>query len=240
MKIGMLGYGKMGKAIEKVALDRGHELTLKINSSNAKELSPDLLKDIDVAIEFSTPEAALSNIKLCLENQIPIIIGTTGWYEHLDEVKKLRESKNGSMITATNFSVGVNLFFELNRKLARLMNTNPEYKVALKEIHHTEKLDSPSGTAISIAEQVIENHNSYTQWVNEKTNGPNVLGIESLREEDVKGTHIVQYDSPIDSIQIEHFAKNRTGFALGAVLAAEFILHRTGIYTMNDVLNIKS
>lgn len=236
MKIAILGYGKMGKEVESIAIERKHQVPVKINSKNADQLSQELLQETDVAIEFSKAESAVDNIKLCIKSGIPVVVGTTAWYNQWNDVKKYCEEKNGSLLTATNFSVGVNLFFELNRKLAQLMDQQTDYKAEITEIHHTEKLDSPSGTAISLAEQIIDSHNAYDRWANTKSKKPAELGILSKREVDVKGTHQVQYESPIDRIKIEHFAKNRKGFALGAVLAAEFLQNKKGIFKMKDVL----
>lgn len=238
MKIALLGYGKMGKAIEAIAVNRKHEICLKIDSSNAKELNAETLKEADVAIEFSRPDVALKNISLCLESNVPIVVGTTGWYEKYSEIKEQFEEQKGALLTATNFSVGVNLFFELNKKLAQLMSPISDYKARITEVHHTEKLDSPSGTAISLAEQIIDNHATYSAWKNEESNQASDLVIESIREHDVKGTHEIVYESAIDRISIEHFAKNREGFALGAVIAAEFLKNNTGVFTMKDVLNL--
>ena len=238
MKIAMLGYGKMGRAIEEIALERNHLMPLKVNSKNASEISPQNIQDIDVAIEFSKPELAVQNISMCFEANVPVVVGTTGWYNDWKKIKELRNKTGGAILAATNFSVGVNVFFELNKKLARLMSTQTDYKAQITETHHTEKLDCPSGTAISLAEQIIEQHQNYNDWLNETTTTSGKLGVISLRENDVKGTHKIEYDSDIDTISIEHFAKNRKGFALGAVLAAEFIKNKTGIFTMKDVLNI--
>ena len=180
----------------------------------------------------------MKNISLCLKSSVPVVVGTTGWYGHYSEIQAQFKQQNGALLTATNFSVGVNLFFELNKKLAQLMHPISDYKASIKEVHHTEKLDSPSGTAISLAEQIIKEHSGYSHWVNEKSNAADNLVIESIREHDVKGTHEVIYESSIDRISIEHFAKNLEGFAYGAVLAAEFLTNKTGVFTMKDVLNL--
>ena len=239
MKIAILGYGKMGKVIERIALERGHEIGLKITSSNLEELTKENIENQDVAIDFSVPSNAVDNIKLCLNSHLPIVVGTTGWYDDFEAIKTECKEKNGALLTATNFSVGVNLFFELNRKLAQLMNSRKEYSAKIDEIHHTEKLDSPSGTAISLADDLINQHDNYTNWENQKTaDNSTSLSIISEREPDVKGTHIISYESEVDKISIEHFAKNRDGFGLGAVLAAEFIHQKTGIFNMQDVLNL--
>ena len=237
MKLAIIGYGKMGKAIETIALERGHEINLRISSSNTEELNAKNLATIDAAIEFSTPENALKNIEICIHAQTPIVIGTTGWYDQYDRIKDLCKANNTSLIAATNFSVGVNLFFELNKKLAQLMNSRKEYRASMEEIHHTEKLDSPSGTAITLAEGLIENHDQYNSWKNESTSEKGALPILSIREEKVPGNHIVNFESEIDSISIKHLAKNRKGFALGAVLAAEYIYNKKGVFSMKEVLN---
>ncbi len=234
MKIALLGYGKMGKAIEKIALERGHQIVLKTNSSTL--FSAEDLKETDVAIEFSTPDNALHNISTCFNANTPVVIGTTGWYNDFEAICDRCNQENQTMLYATNFSVGVNLFFELNKRLAKLMNDYPQYTVNIEEIHHTQKLDAPSGTAISLAEQIIAANDRKNSWKNDATIAENELQITSKREQDVPGTHSVQYDSEIDTIEIKHTAKNREGFALGAVLAAEFIAQKKGVFTMQDVL----
>jgi 4-hydroxy-tetrahydrodipicolinate reductase len=200
-------------------------------------LTSENLKKLDVAIEFSNPENVLNNIKLSLTNHLPIVVGTTGWYKDYKEMTSYCEKNNGSMLTATNFSIGVNIFFEINRKLAELMGKQQDYSAEIQEIHHTEKLDSPSGTAITLAEDLLKNSKRYNSWKNEATEDPKDLEITSFRESGIPGTHEVNYDSDIDKISIKHEAKNRKGFALGAVLAAEFIHNKKGVFTMNDVLN---
>lgn len=237
MKIAILGYGKMGKIIEQIAQERGHEVSLKINSSNLSDLNLENLKTVDVAIEFSNPESAVKNIKTCIASDTPVAIGTTGWYDSFEEIKSECTKQSGCMLAATNFSVGVNIFFAINKRLAELMEGQKDYVADVQEIHHLEKFDSPSGTAISIAEQIIENNTAYTGWKNSKKTTNDVLNIESLREPKVPGTHEVFYRSEIDTLSIKHVANNRNGFALGAVLAAEFIHNKTGIFTMQDVLN---
>jgi 4-hydroxy-tetrahydrodipicolinate reductase len=233
MKIALLGYGKMGKTIEKLALEKGHTIVSRINRDSLKE---ELLK-ADIAIEFSTPEAAVSNIKFCLENGIPIISGTTGWLEHYDEMIKLCESRNGSFIYASNFSVGVNLFFSVNEYVSNLMKPWKEYQISIEEIHHTQKLDAPSGTAITLAEGIVKNSDKKNWKLNEAADG--TIKITAKRMDDVKGTHIINYDSDIDTISIKHEAHSRDGFALGALLAAEWLADKKGIFTMKDVLQIK-
>ncbi|MBK9191173.1 MAG: 4-hydroxy-tetrahydrodipicolinate reductase [Crocinitomicaceae bacterium] len=239
MKIALFGYGKMGKEIEKIALERGHTISAKISRSNPKEN----LKagDADVVIEFTSPEAAEENIRYCLDHKIPVVIGTTGWYHQFDSITSQCIQNNAAMLYATNFSLGVNLFFAVNKYLAKLMANHKEYAAGVVEIHHTQKLDAPSGTGISIAEQIIANHGQYTKWENVKKSQIETdatLSIESLRLPDVPGTHEVKYESEIDTIEIKHTAHNRKGFALGSVLAAEWIAGKNGVFTMNDVLNL--
>ena len=236
MKIALLGYGKMGKAIESVALERGHEVVLKINSSNLCDLTKEKLQKVDVAIEFSIPEQALANIELCLQAGTPVAVGTTGWSDSKEFVYEQVRKSNGSFLSASNFSVGVNVFFEINRRLAELMGNHKSYTSEIQEIHHTEKLDSPSGTAITLADEIIKSNDLYSHWENEANENMEVLEIISHRESGVSGTHKVTYDSDIDRISIKHEAKNRKGFALGALLAAEYIYTKKGIFTMHDVL----
>lgn len=241
MRIALVGYGKMGKEIEKVALERGHSITAKITSSNPLENQN--TNDFDVAIDFSTPSAVLSNIHFLVDHKVPSVIGTTGWNESLKVVTQSVESNNTVLLHASNFSVGVNLFFKLNQMLAKLMNEHTDYNVSMEEIHHTEKLDAPSGTAITLAGGILANHERYNDWKcpqSSKTGGgAEVINIEAIREPDVKGTHSISYKSAIDTISIKHEAHNRKGFALGAVLAAEWIIDKKGVYTMKDVLNIQ-
>lgn len=240
MRIALFGYGKMGKEIEKIALERGHQITQRINTKNPKENLN--CADTDVVIEFTAPEHALENIRFCIDNQMPVVVGTTGWYHALDEIKNRNTQKNGSLLYATNFSLGVNLFFALNKYLAGLMKNYPEYTAGMTEIHHTQKLDAPSGTGITLAEQLIEIHPKYTKWENVKKSQisqTDALSIESLRLPEVPGTHEVKYESPIDTIEIKHTAHNRKGFALGSVIAAEWLVGKKGIFTMQDVLNLK-
>ncbi|WP_194850463.1 4-hydroxy-tetrahydrodipicolinate reductase [Nonlabens antarcticus] len=233
MKIGLLGYGKMGKVIEQIAVQRGHEIVVKIDRSDNKEN----LKKADVVIEFTAPEAVIDNLKYCITNHLPIICGTTGWNSAIKEIYSLLEQENGALVHASNFSLGVNIFFELNRKLAAMMKGFEEYNVSLQEIHHTEKKDAPSGTAITIAEGIMGETN-YKNWHLGNTNQKDSLGIEALREDDVKGTHLVSYDSLVDQIEIKHTAHSRDGFALGAVIAAEWIVGKTGAYGMKEVLGL--
>lgn len=232
MKIALLGYGKMGQVIERIALERGHEIVLKKTELNTF----DGLENADVAIEFSVPDAAVQNISTCFTMGIPVISGTTGWLEHYHDVAKLCEEKNGAFIYGSNFSLGVNIFFELNDYLAKMMSKLEQYKVSMEEIHHTQKLDAPSGTAISLAKDIISKGN-YSSWALENAKADEIL-IEAKREANVPGTHSVFYDSAVDSIEIKHTAHNREGFALGAVVAAEWILGKRGIFTMKDVLGL--
>ncbi|MDP2336486.1 MAG: 4-hydroxy-tetrahydrodipicolinate reductase [Bacteroidota bacterium] len=238
MKIALIGYGKMGKEIEKIALDRGHEIVLKIDVTNPEDLNKVNLQKADVAIEFTIPASATANYKLCFEAGIPVVSGTTGWLEHLPEVHQLCKTMNGTFFYASNFSLGVNIFFSLNKKLAELMANRSEYKPEMTEIHHTQKLDSPSGTAITLAEGILENIPEKKTWVNHLTEKNDELEIVSLREGEVPGTHIINYDSEVDYIEITHCAKSRKGFAFGAVLAAEYSFGKKGILSMNDLLNL--
>lgn len=234
MKIALLGYGKMGQAIERIALERGHEIVLK-KTSNA---SFDGLEMADVAIDFSVPTAAVTNITTALNNNIPIVSGTTGWLADYEVMTALCEQKNGAFIYGSNFSLGVNLFFQLNEYLAKMMAKFPEYKVAMQEIHHKQKLDAPSGTAISLANDIIA-HSDYSSWALENAKADEIW-IDAQRIEHVPGTHSVFYNSSIDTIQIKHVAHSREGFALGAVMAAEWIVGKTGVFTMKDVLGIEN
>ncbi|QSW87592.1 4-hydroxy-tetrahydrodipicolinate reductase [Flavobacterium endoglycinae] len=233
MKIALLGYGKMGKVIERIALERGHEIVLKKDEFNTY----DGLSTADVAIDFSVPTAAVSNISACFNSNVPVVSGTTGWLEHYDEMIALCNEKKGGFISSSNFSLGVNIFFGLNEYLAKIMSQFDSYKVSMEEIHHIHKLDAPSGTAISLAQGVIENSN-YAEWTLEEAKN-NQIHIEAKRIGEVPGTHTVTYDSPIDSIEIKHTAHNREGFALGAVIAAEWLAGKQGIFTMKDVLNLQ-
>lgn len=234
MKIALLGYGKMGQVIERIALERGHEIVLKKDEFNTY----DGLSTADVAIDFSVPTAAVANISSCFHANVPVVSGTTGWLEHYDEVEALCNEKQGGFISSSNFSLGVNIFFGLNEYLAKIMSQFDSYKVSMEEIHHTQKLDAPSGTAISLAKGVIEN-SAYANWTMENPKS-NEIYIEAKRIGDVPGTHTVTYDSIVDSIELKHTAHNREGFALGAVIAAEWLAGKKGIYTMKDVLNLES
>ncbi|MEO7048657.1 MAG: 4-hydroxy-tetrahydrodipicolinate reductase [Ferruginibacter sp.] len=238
MNIALIGYGKMGKAIEEIALQRGHTCNLKIDINTVADLTTENLSKCDVAIEFTGPQSAVENISKCLNEGIPTVSGSTGWLEHWTEIKNKCEALNGTLLYASNFSVGVNLFFELNKKLAQLMNGVEGYDVTMEEIHHTQKTDAPSGTAITLAEQVIENFNGKDKWINEVSENSGELSIISKRIDPAPGTHSIKYSSAIDDIEIIHTAHNRTGFATGAVLAAEFIAGKKGIFNMKDVLKI--
>ncbi len=233
MKIALIGYGKMGKAIEQVAKQRGHEIVAIIDKDENKD---DLTK-ADVAIEFTTPQSAVDNYLECFENNIPVVSGTTGWLDRYDFVTEVCEQKNQAFLYASNFSIGVNVFFELNRKLADLMGRYPEYKVSMEEIHHTEKLDAPSGTAISLANDIIKRHPKKTAWGLD-VEAEDILSITAKRINRTPGTHKVIYESEVDSIEIEHQAKSREGFAIGAILAAEFIKDKTGVFSMQDLLHL--
>lgn len=233
MKIALLGYGKMGKVIERIALERGHEIVLKKDQNNTFEG----LLNADVAIDFSVPDSAVDNITECLNNGIPVISGTTGWLADYPKMVQLSEEKNGSFIYASNFSLGVNVFFELNEYLAKMMANLKQYKVSMEEIHHTQKLDAPSGTAITLAEGVIK-HSDYANWTLE-TPISNEIHIEAKRIENIPGTHSVFYDSEVDQIEIKHTAHSREGFALGAVVAAEWLVGKKGVFTMKDVLGLR-
>ena len=230
MKIALLGYGKMGKTIERLALERGHEIIFRIS----EDIESYDLQQADVAIDFSVPTAAFNNITTCFKKQVPVVSGTTGWLQHYEDAVKSCKENDAAFIYASNFSLGVNLFFELNKKLAQMMKNFPEYTVGIEEIHHTQKLDAPSGTAISLAEQIIENSEKKGWKLDEA--GEDELPIVAKRIENVPGTHIISYDSPVDTIKIEHVAHSRDGFALGAIVAAEWLQHKKGVYSMKDVL----
>ncbi|WP_346238127.1 4-hydroxy-tetrahydrodipicolinate reductase [Niabella insulamsoli] len=243
MNIALIGYGKMGKAIEQIALERGHEIVLKIDETNLADFTSAHLSKADVAIEFTGPHTAYDNIVKLLEFGVPVISGSTGWLDKMEAVRELCSQQAGAFIYASNFSVGVNLFFELNKKLAQLMHPHSEYNVSVEEIHHTQKRDAPSGTAITIAEGVMESYNEKTRWVNDASAAglepqENELLIVSKRIDPDPGTHTVRYASAIDDITITHSAHNRQGFALGAVVAAEFLKDKKGIYTMKEVLGL--
>ena len=231
MKIALVGYGKMGKIIGEIAESRGHEVVAKLNESPTLEN----LNNPDVVIEFSNPEVAFNNIKICLENKIPVVCGTTGWLDQKPEIEKIATENETAFLYGSNFSLGVNLFFALNEKLADLMKNFSEYKVQLEEVHHTHKKDAPSGTAISLAEGIIKNDHRFDAWKLDETKG-NELGIFAIRQDEVPGTHSIFYRSEVDEIEIKHTAFNRSGFALGAVIAAEWIQGKKGNFSMKDVL----
>lgn len=233
MNIILLGYGKMGKTIERIALERGHTISARIDVGNQHEL--DTAKG-DVAIEFSHPDAAFNNITKCLQRNIPVVCGTTGWLDRRTEVESLCNESKGSFFYASNFSLGVNIFFKLNEFLARLMKTTSGYSIAMEEIHHTEKKDAPSGTAITLAEGILKHTPSKSAWVNTETAGDQEIPIKSLRIGQVPGTHTVEYSSSVDTIEIKHTAHSRDGFAHGAVLVAEWIPGRKGVLNMDDFL----
>ncbi len=233
MKIALLGYGRMGKEIEKVAIQRGHDVVIKADIDSVYNI-----KEANVAIDFSIPGAAFNNISNCLNNKVPVISGTTGWLDDYEKAVKLCEEKKGAFIYASNFSLGVNIFFELNKTLAKLMNQLKQYKVNIEEIHHTQKLDAPSGTAITLAEGIIKNSDHKDWKLSKDISDKKEIPITAKRIENVPGTHTVSYESEVDTIDIKHIAHNRQGFALGAVIAAEWLMGKTGVFTMNDVLNI--
>lgn len=235
MKIVLLGYGKMGKEIEKIALDRKHEIVLKVGKTNHNTITKEQLSLGDVAIEFSTPHTVVENIYKCYAADLPVVVGTTGWYDGFEKIAADCKKGDHALFHATNFSVGVNLFFKVNKYLAELMNNYPDYDVSMEEIHHIHKLDKPSGTAITLANQVIEKLGRKKTWSIDKK-AADTLFIKDIREGEVPGTHILKYSSAIDDIEIMHKAHNRKGFALGAVLAAEFLHNKKGIYTMEDLI----
>jgi 4-hydroxy-tetrahydrodipicolinate reductase len=236
MRIALIGYGKMGRAIEKLAATRGHEIVLKIDLDNGHELTPENLSKADVVIEFTGPLSAANNLRKCADSGVPVVCGSTGWLDEYESVKKRFEEKEGAFLYASNFSIGVNIFFELNKKLASLMASHPDYSVTIRETHHTQKKDAPSGTAITLAEQVMENITGLKSWVNRPASSPGELSILSERKDPAPGIHEVAYTSAIDDLEIKHTAHNREGFAGGALLAAEYIANKKGIFSMKDVL----
>lgn len=240
MNIVLLGYGKMGRAIEEIAVAKGHTIVTKVGIENLEDRTVENIKKGDVVIEFSSPDSAYENVKMCIENGVPVVCGSTGWLDKYEEIKKLTEQKKGRLLYASNFSVGVNIFFALNKKLAELMAPHKEYEVDLKEIHHTQKLDAPSGTAITLAQGVLGAIERKKKWVNQPSEREEELVIISERTDPAPGTHIINYHSDIDDICITHTAHSRKGFASGAVLAAEFLAKTTpGVYSMKDVLGIE-
>jgi 4-hydroxy-tetrahydrodipicolinate reductase len=238
MKIALIGYGKMGKAIEEIAIKNGHEIVLKISTQNISDFNIENLQQADVAIEFTNPHSAVDNLKKCFEANVPVVCGSTGWLHQWQEIENYCTEKNGTLLFASNFSVGVNIFFELNKKLAMLMSNRPEYNISIEEIHHTQKKDAPSGTAITLADGILNNNHNKEKWVLGETANNAELSITSKRIDPAPGTHIINYNSSIDSIEIKHTAHNRIGFASGAVIAASFIREKKGIFGMKDVLSI--
>ena len=226
----------MGKTIEKLAIEQGHEILLRIDKDNTSDLNAESLKNIDVAIEFTNPEVAFENVRICIEHKVPVISGSTGWYDKMEALKVLALKNKTGFFHTSNFSIGVNIFRIINKQLAQLMNKYPMYKIAMEEIHHTEKLDAPSGTAVMLANEIITFNESKNKWVNEKTEVPDELGIVSKRLGQARGTHSIEYTSPIDKIMIKHEAFSREGFALGAITAASFIIDKVGFYNMKDIV----
>lgn len=237
MKIAIIGYGKMGKEIEKIAIERNHEVILKIDNNNLSAFSKENLKNVDVAIDFSTPESAYNNILNCFDAGVPVVSGTTGWLKNYDNAVAECKKQNLSFFYASNFSLGVNIFFEVNKHLAKIMNKYSDYDITIEEAHHIHKVDAPSGTAITLANDIIHNIERKKSWTK---SSPNIkeIQISSKREGNIPGTHTIIYDSNVDKLEIKHEAKNRKGFALGAVVAAEFIQHKKGIFGMKDLLNL--
>lgn len=238
MKFALIGYGKMGHAIEEAATQKGHEIVLRISIENPEDFTDENLRAADVAIEFTSPHSAAANIKKCLDAGLPVVCGSTGWLSQWNKITEYCAQNDGAFLYASNFSVGVNLFFKLNSVLALMMQAHDEYDVSMEEIHHTEKKDAPSGTAITLAEQVLRQITRKKQWVNQSSNNKEDLVITSKRIDPAPGTHIIRYTSAVDDIEIIHTAHNRKGFASGAVLAAEFIAGKKGIYNMKDVLGL--
>jgi len=236
MNIALIGYGRMGHEIEEIAKSRGHKIPLIIDIDNSSDLNPSTLSGIDAVIEFSSPEAAFKNISLCLSSKVPVVSGTTGWLKDYDKAAELCRNNDTSFIHSSNFSIGVNLFFRLSGEMAKQMKNYSDYKVSIEEIHHTKKLDAPSGTAISLADGIIKQHSGYAGWCFDSEKSEGKIPIKAIREGIVPGTHTVAWDSGIDTLSLKHEAKNRKGFALGAVVAAEFIHSRKGVFTMSDVL----
>ena len=236
MKIALIGYGKMGKEIEKMALERKHQISAIIDLNNQGDLEKLSPSTTDAAIEFSNPEAAFSNVTACLKLGIPVVSGTTGWLDKMQEIHKLCKEQDGAFFYSSNYSIGVNILFKLNQELASIMNSLGSYNVSIEEIHHTTKLDKPSGTAISLAKDIIERLDRKSKWELDADSSPDALKITALRQENVPGVHTVTYESDIDILSLHHSAKGRRGFAFGAVLAAEFLQIKKGIFSMNDLL----
>ncbi len=237
MRVAIIGYGKMGKAIEPILVSRGHQVVVKINSQNP--LNVEMLDGIDVAIEISRPDLALSHIQICLDAKVPVVVGTTGWYDQFENIKERVNKENLSLLYATNFSIGVHLVFALNEQLAKWMKNFPQYEPSIEEIHHTAKLDAPSGTGITMAEGILKHISRKKSWVNRSSQQPEELALTSIREENVPGTHSISYVSDVDTIELKHTAHNRSGFALGAVEAAEWLVGHPGIHSMQEFLNFK-
>lgn len=243
MRIALIGYGKMGKTIEALGLAQGHSFPLIIDESNPDDLNAEKMTEIEAAIEFTIPAAAPGNISSCLEMGVPVVTGTTGWNDRLKDLEKLCREKDGTLFHASNFSIGVNILFAMNRKLARIMKRFPAYRVSMEEVHHIHKLDAPSGTAISLADQILQENGTLNSWALASKNGnpdekDDVLPIEAIREGEVKGRHSVVYTSDVDSLTLSHNASSRDAFAAGALLAAEFIKDKTGVYGMQDLLEL--
>ncbi|MFR9603571.1 MAG: 4-hydroxy-tetrahydrodipicolinate reductase [Rikenellaceae bacterium] len=236
MKVAIIGYGKMGREIEKILIERGHTVPLIIDMDNSGDLNAENLADIDVAIEFTTPSTAYANLVKCIESKTPVVSGTTGWLDKFDELKALCAKCSGAMFYASNYSLGVNLMFRINKQLAQLMNKFNGYAVEVEEIHHIHKVDAPSGTAITIAEGLIENLDTKSGWVNDTTPQEGQIEIKSIREGEVPGTHTVTYESPDDILELKHTIKNRSTLAYGAVIASEFLCGKVGVYSMEDML----
>lgn len=237
MRVAIIGYGKMGKAIAPILIARGHEVVVKINSQNP--LQKDMLANVDVAIEISQPNLALGHIQMCLEAKVPIVVGTTGWYHQFDSIQQKVKDENLSLLYATNFSIGIHLVFALNEQLAKWMKNFPQYEPSIEEVHHTAKLDAPSGTGITMAEGILKHLDRKQSWVNRESITPEELALTSIREENVPGTHTISYVSDVDTIELKHTAHNRSGFALGAVEAAEWLVNHPGIHSMQEFLNFK-
>jgi len=238
MKIALIGYGKMGHMIEEVAMQRGHDIVLKIDVNNQQDFNKETISKADVAIEFTGPESAFQNVMKAIGFGIPVVSGSTGWNDKLDEARNYCKQNHGGFLHTSNFSIGVNIFFEINKLLAKLMASQPEYDVTMKEVHHTAKKDAPSGTAVTLAEQILSNLPRKKNWVNQPAEVSEQLSIISERIDPAAGTHYVKYSSEVDDIEIIHTAHSRKGFALGAVLAAEYIADKKGVFSMKDVLHL--
>ncbi len=234
MNIALIGYGKMGKTIEKIAVQRGHNIVLRLDVNNPEDFAR--LREADVAIEFTRPESAFENLKHCIEAKVPVVCGTTGWLEHYDAISELCRNNDSAFFYASNYSIGVNIFFEINRRLASMMNNYPMYDICMEETHHTQKLDAPSGTAITLVNGILENVERKTKWVCNTEGSAGDINITAKRIDPAPGTHVVTYDSPIDTIEIAHTAHSREGFATGAVLAAEWLFGKKGVFSMKDML----